>query len=136
MATSLRSQLNDLATTFADGVLAAIRTASLEDLLAESGARGGRRASGGGGGGQPDPLRKRGRLRGRLARRTQEQIEATLAKVIAAVRATRGQGLRAEEIRKALGLDVREVPRVLKQGLKTKKLKAKGNKRATVYRAA
>ena len=76
MATSLRSQLNDLASTFADGVLAAIRTASLDDLLAESGS--GRRAPGGGGGGQPD-LRK---ARGRLARRTQAQIEAVLAKVV------------------------------------------------------
>jgi hypothetical protein len=130
MTTSLRSQLDDLATTFADSVLAAIRTASLEDLLAESGARGGRPAPGGGGGGRPDPLRKQGRL----ARRTQEQIEATLAKVIAAVKATHGEGLRAEDIREALGLDVREVPRVLKEGLRTKKLKAKGQKRATRYR--
>jgi hypothetical protein len=45
-------------------------------------------------------------------------------------------GLRAEEIRTALKLDVREVPRVLKEGLKTKKLKAKGQKRATTYTTA
>lgn len=129
MANSLRTQLDALAKSFADGVLAAVRAASLEDLHSESG---GRRRGGEGGGGQPDPLRKG---RGRLARRTQAQIEATLAKVIAAVAATRGKGLRAEEIRKRLGLDVREVPRVLKEGLKTRKLKAKGRKRATVYRA-
>ena len=52
------------------------------------------------------------------------------------VRAAEGKGLRAEEIRKHLGLDVREVPRVLKEGLRTKKIKAKGQKRATTYRAA
>jgi hypothetical protein len=127
MPTSLRSQLDELASNFTDGVLAAIRTASIEDLLAES--QGGRRAPARGGGGQPDPLRKGGRL----ARRTQEQIEAMLAKVIAAVRATGGKGLRSEEIRKGLGLDVREVPRVLKEGLRTRKLRAKGKKRATVY---
>jgi hypothetical protein len=131
MASSLRSHLNELATSFADGVLAAIRAASLEDLLAESSGEG-RRAPGGGRGGQADPLRKGGRL----ARRTQAEIEATLAKVLAAVRATHGKGLRAEEIRKALSLDVREVPRVLKEGLRTKRLKAKGNRRATVYRTA
>jgi hypothetical protein len=51
------------------------------------------------------------------------------------VKATRGKGLRAEEIRKTLRLDVREVPRVLKEGLRTKKLKSKGQKRATVYSA-
>jgi hypothetical protein len=45
-------------------------------------------------------------------------------------------GLRAEEIRKTLGLDVREVSRVLKEGLRTKKLKSKGEKRATVYSVA
>ncbi|HTQ45177.1 MAG TPA: hypothetical protein VMI75_20595 [Polyangiaceae bacterium] len=128
MQNSLRSQLNELAQSFADGVLAAIRSASLDDLLAES--RGGRRARGGGGGGQPDPLRKGGRL----ARRTQAEIEAMLAKVLARVRATRGKGLRAEEIRKALSLDARELPRVLKEGLRTRKLKAKGQRRATVYR--
>ncbi len=44
-------------------------------------------------------------------------------------------GLRSEEIKKALGLDVREVPRILKTAVKTKKLKAKGQKRATVYSA-
>jgi hypothetical protein len=58
-----------------------------------------------------------------------------LAKVITAVKSAKGEGLRAEEIRKQLGLDVREVPRVLKEGLRTKKLKAKGRKRATTYRA-
>lgn len=130
MTKALRTQLNELAKSFTEGVLAAIRTASIEDLLAESGG-GGRRSRDEGGGGQPDPLRKGGRL----ARRSHEQIVATLAKVVAAVRATRGQGLRAEDIRKQLGLDVREVPRVLKEGLRTKKLKTKGRKRATTYSA-
>lgn len=127
MSTSLRSVLNDLASEFANGVLAALRSASLEDLQAEAG--GGRAR---GGGGQPDPLR---RAKGRLARRTQEQIDATLAKVVAAVKATKGKGLRAEEIKTALGLDKREMPRVLKEGLAKKKLKAKGQKRATTYTA-
>jgi hypothetical protein len=132
MSNTLRSHLADLASSFADGVLAALRNASIEDLLAESGARGGRRAPGGGGGGRPDPLRRRG---GRLQRRTQAQIEALLARVIATVKASPGKSLRAEEIRKALGLDVREIPRVLKEGLRTKRLKSRGRKRATTYSA-
>jgi hypothetical protein len=126
MTSSLRSTLGALAEQFASGVLAAIREASIDELQAESG---GRRA-GGGSGGQPAPLHRRS---GRLARRSQAQIEATLAKVVAAVKATRGKGLRAEEIRKQLGLDVREIPRVLREGLAKKKLKAKGKKRATTY---
>ena len=130
MPSSLRSQLNDLANTFADGVLAAIRTANLEDLLAESGSR---RTRGGGGGGQPDPLRRKG---GRLPRRSRDQIAKTLDRVVAAVKSSKGKGLRAEEIRKALSLDVREVPRVLKEGLRTRALRSKGQKRATTYFAS
>jgi hypothetical protein len=132
MSTSLRSQLNELATSFADGVLAAIRSASLDDLLAESGSDRRARAAAGGEVGNGRAVRKPGRL----PRRSQADIEATLAKVVAAVRATKGQGLRAEEIRNQLGLDKREVPRVLKEGLRTKKLKSKGQKRATVYSVA
>jgi hypothetical protein len=49
---------------------------------------------------------------------------------------SRPKGLRAEEIRKMLGLDVREVPRILKEGLAKKKLRSTGQKRATTYFAA
>jgi hypothetical protein len=126
---SLRSTLDHLAEQFTSGVLAAIRTASLEELYAQGGARGGGRARGGGGG-QPGPVN---RGSGRLARRSPAQIEASLAKVIAAVKATKGKGLRAEEIRKQLGLDVREVPRVLREGLAKKQLRTRGKKRATTY---
>lgn len=129
MPPSLKSHLESLASSFADGVLAAIRAASIDDLLAESGSSRRARAAGGSEAGNGRPWKN-----GRLPRRSQEEIEATLAKVVSAVKRTKG-GLRAEDIRKALGLDVREVPRVLKEGLKTKKLKAKGNKRATMYTA-
>jgi len=44
-------------------------------------------------------------------------------------------GLRAEEIRTGLGMQAKEIPRVLKEGLATKKLKSKGQKRATTYTA-
>jgi len=140
MPASLRSQLDTLAKNFANGVLAAIRTASLDDLLAESGGAPGRspgrrRARGGGGGDQPDPLRTPTAKKtkgGRLARRSPADIARTLEKAVALVK-TKKTGLRSEEIRKALKLDVREVPRVLKEGLAKKKLKSKGQKRATTY---
>jgi hypothetical protein len=44
-------------------------------------------------------------------------------------------GLRSEQIRDALKLDRREMPRVLKAGLAKKAIRAKGKKRATVYSA-
>lgn len=131
---TLRSRLQDLASSFADDVLAAIRTASLDELTGGGGEAGnGRRARVAGGGGQPDPLRTPKTKNGRLARRSPEDIAKTLGLVIAALKGTKGKGMRAEEIRKFLNLDVREVPRVLKHGVETKRLKSKGQKRATTY---
>jgi hypothetical protein len=143
MPTSLRSQLDSLASNFATAVLAAIRGASLDELVAESG-----------GAPRRGPGRPRGSLTtkaaptaarasapvpkaggGRLARRSPADIAKALAQVVALVK-TKKAGLRSEEIRKALKLDVREVPRVLKEGLAKKKLKSKGQKRATTYSAA
>jgi DNA invertase Pin-like site-specific DNA recombinase len=125
---SLRSALDSLAQQFTNGVLAAVRAASIEELQAESG-------------GSP-----RGRLGGRatsakttkggrLARRSAEDIAKAVDQVIALVKKSK-TGLRSEEIKKALNLDVREVPRILKTGVASKKLKAKGQKRATTYSAA
>jgi hypothetical protein len=131
----LRSTLNDLASAFATSVLDAIKGASLGDLRAEGsgGVGNGRRTRGGGGGGQPDPLRGAKKSKGgRLARRSPADIAKALAQVVALVK-TKKTGLRSEEIRKALKLDVREVPRVLKEGLSKKKLRSRGQKRATTY---
>jgi hypothetical protein len=41
--------------------------------------------------------------------------------------------MRAEQIRSTLGLQAKEMPRILKEGLSTKKLTSKGQKRATTY---
>jgi hypothetical protein len=128
---TLRSNLTELAHRFADDVLDVIRSSSLEELLSDGSGRGGRRAPGGGG--QPDPLRRA--KSGRLARRSPEQIAAALDKVVLLVK-TKKDGLRAEQIRAALGMDRKEIPRVLKEGLDKKRLKAKGRKRATTYTAA
>jgi len=130
--TSLRNALDALASNFATGVLAAIRAASIEDLLAESG---GKRPGRGGGttAGNPGP-RTRVTKTGRLARRSEEQIAKAVDQVVSLVKKNKA-GLRAEQIKKSLGLDVREMPRILKTGVRTRKLKAKGRKRATVYTA-
>jgi hypothetical protein len=135
--TSLRSALDALAQTFADSVLAVIRAASIDDLHAEAGGSTKGRRVRGGGGGQPDPLSVPAKKtkNGRLARRSADDIAKTLEKVVAAVKASK-TGLRSEEIKKALGLDRREVPRILKTAVQSKKLKAKGQKRATTYSAA
>jgi hypothetical protein len=138
---SLHSRLTNLAQSFADDVLAAIRTVSLHELTGDGREGGnGRRTRVGsvgsvdGGGGEvpiafPGPRTKGGRL----ARRSADDIQKTLGLVTAAIKASRGKGMRAEEIRSFLKIDKRELPRVLKEGLKTKKLRSKGQKRATAY---
>jgi hypothetical protein len=144
MAT-LRSALDSLAANFANAVLAAIRGASLDELVAGSGGAPRR------GPGRPRgssttksapsaartslPASPKAKTKGgRLARRSPADIAKTLGQIVALVK-TKKAGLRSEEIRKALKLDVREVPRVLKEGLAKKALKSKGQKRATVYTA-
>jgi hypothetical protein len=140
--TSLRSSLDSLASNFASAVLAAIRGASLDELVAGSGGAP-RRGPGrprGSSTTKSAPTASRAsaptpKVRGgRLARRSPADIAKTLGQIVALVK-TKKTGLRSEEIRKALKLDVREVPRVLKEGLSKKKLKSKGQKRATVYTA-
>jgi hypothetical protein len=61
-------------------------------------------------------------------------IAKALDQVVALVKKHK-DSLRAEEIRANLGMDRKEMPRVLKEGLSTKKLKSKGQKRATTYTA-
>ncbi|MGA3124315.1 MAG: hypothetical protein ABSF69_26450 [Polyangiaceae bacterium] len=132
MPTSFRSSLDTLASSFADSVLAAIRGASLDELLAEgAGGRGPRRPNGA----SATPTDGRGATSGRLPRRSDEDIAAALDKVVALVKKNKN-GLRAEQIRGELKMQAKEMPRILKEGLSTKNLKAKGQKRATTYTAA
>ena len=126
MPTSLRQHLNELASSFANGVLAAIRTASIEDLLAESGSA--RRLPGiRGAAAGPAP-----RSTGRLPRRSAQDIGRVLDRIAGLLKSS-PKGLRAEEIRQRLNLLSKELPRPLKEGLASGRLGKSGNKRATTY---
>jgi uncharacterized protein YejL (UPF0352 family) len=152
---NLRTQLQELARSFADQVIGAIRGTSLQELLSPDGQEAGqdvtsrRRA-------RADSPRAFASARaaksavaqataapaprpprppqatGRLPRRSAEEIEATLEKIVALLKKHK-EGLRAEEIRKSLAMQAKEMPRILKEGLSTKKLTSKGQKRATTY---
>jgi hypothetical protein len=135
---SLRSTLDSLATSFAGAVLDAIKGASIQELLAESASaprRGPGRPRAAAAAPAAAPAAKAARparSSGRLARRSPEEITKTLDRIHGLLKGKKS-GMRSEEIRKALKLDVREVPRVLKEGLAKKKLKSRGQKRATTY---
>jgi hypothetical protein len=136
---TLRSQLDALAARFAEQIVAAIQGASLHEIV------GGRDSDRTGNGRStsrpvapaskaPPPPPKMTVLKpsGRLARRSDEEIQAMLAKVVLLVK-THKTGMRAEEIRSKLGMLPKEMPRILKEGVATKKLTTKGQKRATTY---
>ena len=126
---SLRAALNDLAASFANDVLAAIRGASLQDLHADGGVGSSRRGRPRGAATTSRPARRSG---GRLARRSPAEIAGLIDKVRGLLRGKKS-GLRSEEIQAALKLDRRELPRVLGTGLESKKLRKVGQKRATRY---
>ena len=129
---SLRRKLNDLASTFADSVLDAIRTASIDELTGQ--ASGGRRAAAH----SAEPsvaavASPRGRRRGgRLARRSAGDIAGVIERITGLLRSS-PKGLRAEEIRQKLGLEAKELPRPLKEAVDVGRLGKSGQKRATTY---
>jgi hypothetical protein len=117
---NLKSTIADLAESFAVAVLSAIRTASLEEILEQSGSGPRSRLSLGGG------------RNGRRVRRTANDI-ASLVDSIERLLQGHPTGLRAEQIREELGLQSKELPRPLAEGLAQKRFTKDGQKRATTY---
>jgi hypothetical protein len=134
MPSTLRNRLNDLAASFSAGVLDAIRGASLEELLSESSGGKSRAAlrlpaPGSAPASAAAPRRRRS---GRLPRRSAGDISQAVEKIIGLLSGNPG-GLRAEQIRQKLGIQAKELPRPLKEGLEDGRLSKVGRKRATTY---
>jgi hypothetical protein len=130
MALSFQNQIEELAGSFANAILETIRNASLKELMGE--VRGGRKSDFS----SLAPMEGPRLLpSGRLHRRSLDEIAKTLDAVVALLK-RHPQGLRAEQIRSELGLMRKELPRVLKDGLAHKAIRAKGEKRATTYFSA
>jgi len=129
---TLRSQLDSLAAAFASAVVDAIRGASLHELVASDGrsAPAARPSPGP----VAKPITSKTTRSGRLKRRSSEDIGQVLDQVVALVKKNK-DGLRAEQIRTELNLQSKELPRVLKEGLRSRRLRKAGQKRATVYSA-
>ena len=127
--TTLRSSLQVLATEFASSVLHAIRGASLEEILSETGNRKaagrGARAAGAVPAGRPGKSR-------RLGRRSPADIAAVVDHIVGLL-GKHPKGLRAEEIRQKLNLQAKELPRPIADALSAKRISKHGQKRATTY---
>jgi hypothetical protein len=132
---NLRQTIEEQAVQFAQTIVQAMRSASLDELIAITG--GGNRIA------SPRTAApsttaiaspKRGpRIRnGRLGRRSAADIARTLDQIVS-VLGKHPEGLRAEQIKAALQIDKREMPRPIAEGLSSGVLKKSGNKRATVY---
>jgi hypothetical protein len=123
---NLRQTIQDHAAHFAEAVVQALRGASLEELMSITGGRAVPRSVLGRGSATA------GARGGRLGRRSPEDIHRTLGQIVA-VLAQHPEGLRAEQLKAALQLDKRELPRPLAEGLGAGTLRKEGNKRATTY---
>jgi hypothetical protein len=126
----LRSSIQNLAQAFAAGVLNAIRSSSLEDILAET--KGGAKRGPGRPPGKRGPGRPPGSSSKRLARRSSTDLAAVTESIVALVK-KHPKGLRAEQIRAELGIAKKEWMRPLGLALNSKKLTKKGEKRSTTY---
>ena len=134
---SLKNRIEALAEQFSAGVLAAIRSASLEEILSE-GSRG--RGSvavratsdANGDSSKRGPGRARGKKSGRLARRSPEQIAQVVESIVGALKKNK-TGMRSEQLQKLLSLDKKEISGPLNEALEGKKITKKGQRRATTY---
>jgi hypothetical protein len=140
MGNQLHSRISQLASSFVESVLEAVKSSSLQDIIeggsaartesrtprAVAAPRAAARATP-----RPTPAAPATQT-GRLQRRSAEDIAKTL-EVVVSLLGSRKNGLRAEQIRAELNMQAKELPRILKEGLSRKKLRTVGQKRATTY---
>jgi hypothetical protein len=119
MVSTLRMTLKEIAATFAEGLLEAVRNASLDDIVSLARETSSSRPA-------------RAKSAGTRHRRSEEDIAATAANILALVK-TKKAGLRAEAIRAELGIAQKHWELPLARALATKKLRKSGAKRATTY---
>lgn len=131
---SLRNTIEGLATQFATSILAALRSASIDDLadVAGSGARRGRPARAEGENASPATTPRRRGRGGRLGRRSAGDITRMVGSIVDLL-AKSPSGLRAEQIREALGVEAKELPRPLSDAVSSGRITKSGQKRATTY---
>jgi hypothetical protein len=127
---TLKSQVEELANRFAAGVLAAVRGASLEELLGSGPAKKGPgRPPRAAAAAAPKTPKKKS---GRLARRSPSDIERVVGLIVGTLREHKA-GLRSEQLQKVLKLDKREITGPIAAALGAKKITKRGQKRSTTY---
>ncbi len=133
---SLHATINELASKFAHDLLRALRAASLDELVRET-APGHVRASSASSHTPRAPQRKSG---GKRIRRSPEELNEYANRIVALV-AKHPKGIRAEDLKRALGIPPGNIgakvfTKPLAFALASKKLTKRGARRATTYFAA
>ncbi len=121
---SLRQTINAEAARFAQAIVEALRSSSLDELMSIAGST---PRSGSASAKTTPKIRN-----GRLGRHSAGDIDQTLSRILDLL-GNHPEGLRAEQIKASLGLDKREMPRPIASGLASGALSKSGQKRATVY---
>lgn len=124
---TLKKTIEDLAADFALSIIDALRAASIDELTGVG--RGTVRAARAPG---RAPSAEGGRRSGRLGRRSANDIGRMVENIVSLLQ-SQPEGLRAEQIREALAVQAKELPRPLADGLAAGRIKKSGQKRATTY---
>jgi len=133
MTLILKTQIQEMAANFADAVFTMLSSQALGALLGDDPKRALKVAPSLLGSTRREPPVAGTKRRGRLARRSHEEIAEIIGKVVDLLRRS-PQGLRAENIRENFGLAPNEMPRIIKEGLATKAFTVlHGHKRSTTY---
>jgi hypothetical protein len=120
----LRRTIADLATSFAEGVVQAVRQATLVEVLAETRASQRPAASASSPTTRPPARRKPGRA--------SSVGDPLIAKIVATLKPAKG-GLRSEELRARVGVDRKLLFPALTRALQAKQIRKTGAKRGTMY---
>jgi len=132
---SIQKVTVEFATDFATAIVAAIVDSNFRDLLEANGASTSPRAHATSAAPRKAkvPSKSKPGKSGRMARRSPEQIAEAVASIQSLLK-KHPDGLRAEQIREELGLDKRELPRLLQNGVGDGAFKVlHGVKRSTTY---
>ena len=121
----LRATINALASEFAHALVRALRNASLDEIVAET--HSAHRAT------TPARPSRAPRARGgRLARRSDEDLKHLTDRIVTLVAGAK-DGMSAEALKASLKIERKELPRPLAMALASKKIRKRGQRRATKY---
>jgi hypothetical protein len=116
----LEAKVQALASQFAKDLLELFKEASIRELTSTPHA--------------PKAVASAPASNGRRARRSTDDIQSTVKSIVSVLKRN-GGGMRAEQIKAAIGVETKDLPRPIAVALSEGLIRKKGEKRATTYYA-